>query len=177
MLFRSESDAGWRLAGSKQWITNGSFADTFILFARTEEDVAGARGISAFVLDAAHVTVTREEHKLGLNSSSTVDLVFDTDVAPDRLLGERGHGFRVAMATLDGGRIGIGAQAVGIAQAAFDAACSYARERRAFGKAIGEFQAIQQKLATMATEIEAARQLVYRAAWLKENGKIGRAHV
>jgi alkylation response protein AidB-like acyl-CoA dehydrogenase len=163
--------SGWHLAGAKQWITNGSYAGTFILFARTEEGVAGARGISAFVVDAEHVTVTREEHKLGLNSSSTVDLVFDTHVGTDRLLGERGQGFRIAMATLDGGRIGIGAQAVGIAQAAFDVACAYARERHAFGKAIGEFQAIQHKLATMATEIEAARLLVYRAAFLKQNGK------
>ena len=167
----TESATGWHLAGTKQWITNGSFADTFIVFARTETGVEGPRGISAFILDASQVAVTREEHNLGLNSSSTVDLVFDTDVLADRLLGERGRGFGVAMATLDGGRIGIGAQAVGIAQAALDAACAYAKERRAFGKAIGEFQAIQQKLATMATEIEAARLLVYRAAMLKEHGK------
>jgi alkylation response protein AidB-like acyl-CoA dehydrogenase len=162
---------GWRISGSKQWITNGSYASTFLLFARTEQGVAGARGVSAFVLDAEHVRVTREEEKLGLNSSSTVDLVVeDALVDADRLLHERGRGFAVAMTTLDGGRIGIAAQAVGIAQAAYDAARAYALERRQFGKPIAEFQAIQWKLADMATEIDAARLLVYRAAWRKQEG-------
>ena len=165
------SDGGWRISGSKQWITNGSFAGTFVLFARTGSAEAGPRGISAFVLDAEHVQVTREEEKLGLNSSSTADLVVDTEVPEDRLLGEENGGFRIAMATLDGGRIGIGAQAVGIAQAAYDVARAYALERRAFGQRIGEFQAIQHKLADMATEIDAARLLVYRAAWAKQTGR------
>ena len=126
--------------------------------------------MSAFVLDAAHVEVTREEEKLGLNSSSTSDLAIDADVPDDRLLGEESRGFRIAMSTLDGGRIGIGAQAVGIAQAAYDVARAYALERRAFGRRIGDFQAIQHKLADMATEIDAARLLVYRAAWAKDRG-------
>jgi alkylation response protein AidB-like acyl-CoA dehydrogenase len=164
------SGAGWRISGTKQWITNGAFAGTFLLFARTDATRTGARGISAFVLDAGHVQATREEDKLGLNSSSTSDIAVDAEVPADRLLGEENRGFRIAMATLDGGRIGIGAQAVGIAQAAFEVARAYALERRAFGQRIGDFQAIQHKLADMATEIDAARLLVYRAAWAKQSG-------
>jgi alkylation response protein AidB-like acyl-CoA dehydrogenase len=162
---------GWRISGAKQWITNGAYASTFVTFARTEPDVAGARGVSAFVLDAQHVRVTREEEKLGLNSSSTVDLVIeDALVDGDRLLHERGRGFAIAMTTLDGGRIGIAAQALGIAQAAYDVARGYAVERRQFGQRIADFQAIQWKLADMSTQIDAARLLVYRAAWRKEQG-------
>ncbi len=162
----------WVLNGSKQWITNGSRAGTFVLFARTDPATAGARGVSCFVLDAEHVRVTREEEKLGLNSSTTSDLAIeDARVGRDRLLHEEGRGFRVAMATLDGGRIGIAAQALGIAQAAFDVARGYALEREQFGKRIGDFQAIQWKLADMATEIDAARLLTYRAAWLKQEGR------
>ncbi len=161
---------GWRISGSKQWITNGSFAGTFVLFARTDRSTAGARGVSCFVLDAAHVQVTREEEKLGLNSSSTADLLVDAEVGADRLLGEQNHGFRIAMSTLDGGRIGIAAQALGIAQAAYDVAVAYAKEREQFGHKIADFQAIQWKLADMATEIDAARLLVYRAAWAKQQG-------
>jgi alkylation response protein AidB-like acyl-CoA dehydrogenase len=171
LISRAErSDGGWRISGSKQWITNGSFAGTLLFFARTDPEQAGPRGVSAFVLDAEHVQVTREEEKLGLNSSSTADLVVDAEVPDDRLLGDEGGGFRIAMATLDGSRIGIGAQAVGIAQAAYDVARAYALERRAFGQRIGDFQAIQHKLADMATELEAARMLVYRAAWAKQSG-------
>ena len=166
------SGDGWRISGSKQWITNGSFGGTILLFARTDEATPGPKGISAFVLDAEHVRVTREEEKLGLNSSSTVDLVIeDAEVGRDRLLHEEGKGFTVAMATLDGGRIGIAAQALGIAQAAYDTARNYALERRQFGRRIADFQAIQWKLADMATEIDAARLLVYRAAWLKQEGR------
>jgi alkylation response protein AidB-like acyl-CoA dehydrogenase len=166
-----EGDA-WRITGAKQWITNGSHAGTFLLFARTDRETAGPRGVSAFILDADHVRVTREEEKLGLNSSSTADLVVDGAlVGPDRLLHEERKGFGVAMATLDGGRIGIAAQAVGIAQAAYDTARAYALERRQFGQRIGDFQAIQWKLADMATELDAARLLVYRAAWLKSEGR------
>src|SRR5215204_1818191 len=163
---------GWTITGGKQWITNGSYAGTFLLFARTDPEHDGARGVSAFLLDAEHVRVTREEEKLGLNSSSTADLVVEgAPIGRDRLLHEEGKGFAVAMTTLDGGRIGIAAQAVGIAQAAFDVEREYAKERRTFGKAIGEHQAIQFKLADMATEIDAARLLVYRAAWLKQQGR------
>jgi alkylation response protein AidB-like acyl-CoA dehydrogenase len=169
---RAEPDGdGWVLTGSKQWITNGSVAGTFVLFARTDEATAGARGVSCFVLDAEHVRITREEEKLGLNSSSTADLLLDgARVERDRLLSDEGRGFRVAMATLDGGRIGIAAQALGIAQAAYDVARTYALEREQFGHRIADFQAIQWKLADMATEIDAARLLVYRAAWRKQQG-------
>jgi alkylation response protein AidB-like acyl-CoA dehydrogenase len=163
---------GWRLSGSKQWITNGGYADTFLLFARTDASTEGARGISAFVLGREHVEIVREESKLGLNSSSTVDLRLDGAlVGRDRLLHEERKGFTVAMATLDGGRIGIAAQAVGIAQAAFDTARAYALERRQFGRRLADHQAIQFKLADMATEIDAARLLTYRAAWLKSAGR------
>jgi alkylation response protein AidB-like acyl-CoA dehydrogenase len=163
---------GWRITGAKQWITNGRHAGTFLLFARTDPDTPGARGVSAFVLDAEHVRVTRDEEKLGLNSSVTNDLVVEgAQVGRDRLLGDENKGFRVAMSTLDGGRIGIAAQALGIAQAAYDVAREYAKERNAFGKRIADFQAIQWKLADMSTEIDAARLLVYRAAWLKHEGR------
>ena len=170
---RAEPDGdGWRIAGAKQWITNARYAGTFLLFARTDQSTQGARGVSAFVLDAEHVRVTRDEEKLGLNSSVTNDIVVDgARVDRDRLLDEEGHGFRVAMATLDGGRIGIAAQAVGIAQAAYDVAREYAKERHAFGQPIARFQAIQHKLADMSMEIDAARLLVQRAAWLKQNDR------
>jgi alkylation response protein AidB-like acyl-CoA dehydrogenase len=160
---------GWRITGAKQFISTAEYAGTFLFFARTDPDLPGARGISAFVLDADHVRVTGREEKLGLNSSTTNSIAVDALVDGDRLLHEEGKGFHVAMATLDGGRIGIAAQAVGIAQAAYEVAREYAKERHAFGRRIGEFQAIQQKLADMSLEIDAARLLVHRAAWLKEN--------
>jgi alkylation response protein AidB-like acyl-CoA dehydrogenase len=162
---------GWRVSGSKRFISTARYAGTFLLFARTDSSTAGAGGVSAFILDADHVRVTRDEEKLGLNSTTTSDVVVDAHVAADRLLHEEGKGFHVAMATLDGGRIGIAAQAVGIAQAAFDASRAYAAERKQFGKPIAEFQAIQDKLANMSMEIDAARLLVYRAAWLKQEGR------
>jgi alkylation response protein AidB-like acyl-CoA dehydrogenase len=166
------TDDGWTITAAKQWITNGRYAGTFLLFARTDPDTTSARGVSAFLLDAEHVRVTRDEEKLGLNSSATNDIVVDgVHVGRDRLLHEENHGFRVAMQTLDGGRIGIAAQALGIAQAAYDVARNYAKERRTFGKRIGEHQAIAEKLANMSTEIDAARLLVYRAAWLKQQGR------
>ena len=170
---RADADGdGWTINGSKQWITNGRYAGTFLVFARTDPKTETARGISAFILDAEHVRVTRDEEKLGLNSSVTSDIVVEgANVGRDRLLHEENRGFRVAMTTLDGGRIGIAAQALGIAQAAFDVAREYALRRRAFGHRIADFQAIQQKLAGMSMEIDAARLLVYRAAWLKQQGR------
>jgi len=170
---RAEQDGdGWTITGAKQWITNGAVAGTLVAFARTDASTAGPRGVSCFVLDREHVRVTREEEKLGLNSSNTSDLAIEGAwVGLDRLLHEEGRGFRVAMATLDGGRIGIAAQALGIAQAAYDVARAYALEREQFGRRIADFQAIQWKLADMATEIDAARLLVYRAAWLKGQGR------
>jgi alkylation response protein AidB-like acyl-CoA dehydrogenase len=162
---------GWRITGTKQWITNARHAGTLLVFARTDQETDGPRGVSAFVLDADHVRVTRDEEKLGLNSSVTNDIAIDADVDDDRLIGELHHGFRIAMSTLDGGRIGIAAQAVGIAQAGYDVALGYAQQRQAFGQRIAEFQAIQHKLANMSMEIDAARLLVYRAAWLKDRGE------
>jgi alkylation response protein AidB-like acyl-CoA dehydrogenase len=166
---RAEPDGdGWRLTGSKQWITNAREAGTILVFARA------AAGITCFAVDgdAVGLEVSRDEEKLGLNSSTTADIRLDgAYVDGDRILGEVGEGFGIAMTTLNGGRIGIGAQAVGIAQAAYAAARDYAVERRQFGKRIAEFQAIQWKLADMATEIEAARLLVHRAAWLRDNGR------
>jgi alkylation response protein AidB-like acyl-CoA dehydrogenase len=156
--------AGGRITGTKQWCTNGSHASTFLVFARGDE------GVSAFVVRAGApgFAVTREEEKMGLNSSSTADLSFED--TPGELLGAPGQGMRIALATLDGGRIGIAAQAVGIAQAALELATGYARERNAFGGPIARFQAIQHKLADMQTEVEAARALVWRAARLKQAG-------
>jgi alkylation response protein AidB-like acyl-CoA dehydrogenase len=167
---KAEADGdGWRISGTKQFISTARFAGTFLLFARTDQETPGAKGVSAFILDADHIRITGEEEKLGLNSSVTNSIAIeDAQVERDRLLHEEGKGFTVAMATLDGGRIGIGAQALGIAQAAFEFARNYALERRQFGKRIGEFQAIQWKLADMATEIDAARLLTYRAAWRKQ---------
>ncbi len=169
----SGSDAGamlsrhadGRITGTKQWITNGSHAHTFVAFAKDGEKA------SAFLVrrGAEGFRVTREEEKLGLNSSSTADLAFDG--TPAERLGPPGAGMRIALSTLDGGRIGIAAQAVGIAQAALDVAAAYARERNAFGAPIARFQAISHKLADMQTEIEAARALTYRAARLKEAGR------
>jgi alkylation response protein AidB-like acyl-CoA dehydrogenase len=172
---RTRADADGRITGAKQWITNGSHADTLLVFAR--EQRAGAPGepargpISAFVVrgGAEGFAVTREEEKLGLHSSSTADLVFEA--TPAERLGEPGAGMRIALSTLDGGRIGIAAQAVGIAQAALDLAVEHARQRHAFGRPIGGFQAIQQKLAEMQTMTEAARALTWRAARCKQAGK------
>jgi alkylation response protein AidB-like acyl-CoA dehydrogenase len=154
-----------RITGAKQWTTNGSHAATFLVFARGDE------GIGAFLVRAGAegFAVTREEAKLGLNSSSTADLAFEE--TPAEPLGAPGQGMRIALATLDGGRIGIAAQAVGIAQAALELATAYAKERSAFGGPIARFQAIQHKLADMQTEVEAARALTWRAARLKQAGR------
>jgi butyryl-CoA dehydrogenase len=164
-------DGGWHVRGAKQWITNAAFGGTILLFARTDPATRSARGVSAFLVDGEQVEITRTEEKLGLNSSVTNDISIDALVDHDRLLGERNRGFRIAMGTLDGGRIGIAAQAVGIARAAYEVALRYAQEREAFGRPIAEFQAIQHKLADMSMEIDAARLLVYRAAWLKDRGR------
>ena len=167
MLTRYDPAAG-TITGTKQWITNGSYAHSFLAFARDPD--ADDRP-SAFLVrrGAGGFRVTREEEKMGLHSSSTADLAFED--TPAERLGEPGAGMRIALSTLDGGRIGIAAQAVGIAQAALDVASAYARERDAFGGPIGRFQAIGHKLADMQTELEAARALTYRAARLKASGR------
>ena len=166
---RTRADGDGLISGSKQFITTGSHAHLLIVFAR-DEAAPTPGAISAFVVrrPAAGLAVAREEEKMGLNSSSTAALTFER--TPGELLGARGAGMRIALGTLDGGRIGIAAQAVGIAQAALDVATAYAKERVAFGGPIARFGAIQEKLAEMQTEIEAARALTWRAARLKQAG-------
>jgi alkylation response protein AidB-like acyl-CoA dehydrogenase len=163
---RTRVDAEGRITGAKQFITTGSHAHTLLVFARDPDD-----RISGYVVrrPAAGLTVSKEEEKLGLNSSSTAALSFDAVVG--ERFGPAGAGMRIALGTLDGGRIGIAAQAVGIAQAALDVATTYARERTAFGGPIARFGQLQQKLADMQTEIEAARALTWRAARLKQAGR------
>ena len=166
-------DGQWSITGSKSWITSGPVADWVILFAVTDPD-AGSRGISAFLIDTTRPGFQRgkTEPKMGVRASATCELVFDNYLAGDAdLLGEPGQGFRMAMGLLDGGRIGIAAQAVGIAQAAYDASVAYARERHAFGQAIGSFQMIQARLADMKCRLDAATWLTLRAAWLKSAGR------
>lgn len=164
---------GWVLNGTKVFVTNAREAWVFIVYARTEPE-AGPRGISAFIVERDHpgISVGKVERKMGLLASSTCEVLLqDCRVPRDNLLGARGEGFKVALATLDGGRIGIAAQAVGIARAALEESVAYARERRQFGRPIAEFQAIQWKIADMATRIDAARLLTLRAAWLRDQGK------
>jgi alkylation response protein AidB-like acyl-CoA dehydrogenase len=165
--------SGWLLRGSKQWISGGSDAAVFIVWARTSEGDAKAR-LSCFLVEggAPGLRVGRPEDKMGLRGSHTVPLEFaDCRVPAEALLGEESAGFKVAMTALDGGRIGISAQAVGIARAALEESVRYAKQRHAFGVPIGDHQAIQAKLADMHTQIEAAQLLCLRAAWHKEAGR------
>lgn len=160
------------LNGSKIFITNGGIADTYIVFALTDPS-AGKYGITSFIVekDFPGFSVGKKEKKLGIRSSPTTEIIFeDCHVPKENMLGKEGEGFKVAMMTLDGGRNGIAAQAVGIAQGAMDTAIWYAKERKQFGKAIAANQGISFKLADMATAIEASRLLTYQAAWLESNG-------
>jgi alkylation response protein AidB-like acyl-CoA dehydrogenase len=163
------------LNGTKLWVTNGREAGIFIMFARTPEfERAGSRrSISAFIVEggAPGLTVSRTEKKMGLRSSDTCEVILkDVRVPASALIGEPGTGFRVAMATLDGGRIGIGAQATGIGSAALEEAASYAKVREQFGRRLASFQAIQWKFADAAVRLEAGRLLVWQAAWRKDQG-------
>ena len=158
--------------GAKQFITSGKNGQMIIVFAVTDAD-AGKKGISAFIVptDTPGYEVIRVEEKLGLHASDTCQIAFnEMRISEDLRLGEEGEGYRIALANLEGGRIGIAAQSVGMAQAAFEAARDYARERKAFGKVIADHQAVAFRLADMATRIEAARQLVWHAAALREAG-------
>jgi butyryl-CoA dehydrogenase len=160
------------LNGTKNFITNGVAADTALVFASTDRSKKH-HGISAFLVEKGTpgFRLGKDEVKLGITCSGSVEMVFeDCEIPAGNRLGEEGQGFKIAMNTLDGGRIGIAAQAVGIARAALEEATRYARERKAFGKSIGEFQAIQFMLADMATEVDAARLLTHRAAWTKDSG-------
>lgn len=159
------------LNGSKIFITNGGVADTFIIFAMTDKS-KGTKGISAFIVEKGFqgFSIGKKEDKLGIRASSTTELIFENCVVPkENLIGREGKGFGIAMKTLDGGRIGIAAQALGIAEGALEEAIKYMKERKQFGRPISAFQGLQWMVAEMSTKIEAARFLVYKAAWLKEN--------
>ncbi len=161
------------LNGSKMFITNAAHADVLIVFA-TKDRSMGYRGISAFIVekDTPGFRVAKKEKKLGIRASDTCELAFeDCRIPKENMIGPEGKGLRIALSALDNGRIGIAGQALGIAQGAFDAALAYSKERKQFGKLLSEFQAIQFKLAEMATELESARLLTYQAAWLKDQGK------
>ena len=160
------------LNGTKQFITSGANADVAVVFAATDPG-AGKKGISAFIVptDTPGFTVASIEHKMGQRSSDTAQLIFDdVEITPDLLLGEEGEGYRIALANLESGRIGIAAQAVGMAEAAFEAARDYARERETFGKPIAEHQAVAFRLADMATGVETARQMIFHAASRRDAG-------
>lgn len=167
-----KTDNGWVLSGTKQFITNGAIADLAIVFAVTDA-AAGKKGISAFLVPTylAGFEVSRVEEKMGQRASDTAQLTFnDIELPADALLGREGQGYGIALANLEGGRIGIAAQCLGMAQAAHEVACQYARERSSFGKPIIQHQGVSFRLADMATQIEAARQLVWHAARLKDAG-------
>jgi alkylation response protein AidB-like acyl-CoA dehydrogenase len=170
---RAVRDGGvYRLSGTKSWVSNGGAASLYLVFAKTDPE-AGGKGITAFLVEPAFpgFRVARLEDKMGQRTSHSAEITLNECVVPvENRLGEEGHGLKIALATLDGGRIGIGALAVGLAQGAMEEAVKYAKQRRAFGKTISEFQAIQWMIADMQTEIEAARGLVYHAAWLKDSG-------
>ena len=163
----------YKISGAKTWVTNGSAAGVYIVFAKTDPS-AGGKGITAFLVEPSFkgLKIGRHEDKMGQRSSPSVEILLnDCEVPAENRLGEEGQGLKIALSALDGGRIGIAAQAVGLAQGALDDSITYAKQRKAFGKFIGEFQAIQWMLADMQTEIEAARGLLYYAAWLKDSGK------
>jgi butyryl-CoA dehydrogenase len=170
----AKRDGGvYRLNGAKTWVTNGSVAGVSIIFAKTNPG-AGAKGISAFLVEPTFkgLKIGRHEDKMGQRSSPSVEILLnDCEVPAANRLGEEGQGLKIALIALDGGRIGIAAQAVGLAQGALDQSIKYAKQRRAFGKSISEFQAIQWMIADMQTELEAARGLTHYAAWLKDSGK------
>jgi alkylation response protein AidB-like acyl-CoA dehydrogenase len=162
----------YRLNGTKSWVTNGGVSGLYLVFAKTDPG-AGAKGVTAFLVEPSFpgFRVARYEDKMGLRTSRSAEIVFaDCEVPEANRLGEESQGLKIALELLDGGRVGIAAQAVGIAQGAFEAAAAYAKQRRAFGKPIGDFQAVQWMLADMQTEIEAARALVHRAAWMRDTG-------
>jgi len=162
------SDEGWVLNGSKIFITNAGEAETYVVFARTDKGAEKHHGISAFIVEKGTpgFSFGKKEEKLGIRSSPTMEILFDNCTIPEmNLLGKEGQGFRVAMKTLDGGRIGIASQALGIAQGALDTAVGYAKERKQFDTQIARFQGVQFQLADMATQIEASRLLVYNAAY------------
>ncbi len=171
---RAEQRGGnWVLNGRKMWITNGAEAEVYVVFANANP-AAGYKGITAFIVERGFpgFAVGKKEDKLGIRASSTVELLLDNcEVPEENVLGTVGNGYRIAIDTLNGGRIGIGAQMIGVAGGALRAAVGYVKERRQFGKTLGEFQAIQFQLAQAATELAAARLMVYNAARLRDSGE------
>jgi len=164
----------WVINGTKIWVTNGGWAGLCLVYVRTNPDVSNAKGMSAFLVptDAAGVSVGKKEHKTGIRGSSTTEILFENvRVSGAHLLGEVDKGFMIAMDTLDGGRIGIASQAVGIGRACLESSIKYAGEREQFGRPIGAFQAVQFKIADMSTRLDAARLLVQRAAWMRDRGE------
>jgi alkylation response protein AidB-like acyl-CoA dehydrogenase len=162
----------WILNGSKQFTTHGTVAETYVVMAITSKE-AGKKGISAFILEKGMegLIIGKKENKLGMRASDTTQLAFENcEVPSENLLGQEGMGFINSMKVLEGGRISIAANSLGLAQGALDAAVKYSQERKQFGKHLSDFQAVQFKLAEMQTNIEAARMLTYRAAWMKDNG-------
>lgn len=174
-----QGEGAYKLQGTKTWVTNGSVAGVFIVFAKTDPAAAG-KGISAFLVEPAFAgfKAGRHEEKMGQRCSPSVEIILnDCEVPAENRLGEEGQGLKIALTALDSGRIGIAALSVGLAQGALEESVKYAKQRKAFGKNIGDFQAIQWMLADMQMEIEAARALVYQAAWLKDTNpsRIGTA--
>jgi alkylation response protein AidB-like acyl-CoA dehydrogenase len=168
-----EADGGYRVTGRKLWITNGAEAEVFIVFANVNPD-AGYRGITAFIVDrdCEGFSVGKKEDKLGIRASSTTELILEEVFVPrEKVLGKAGEGYKVAIETLNEGRIGIGAQMIGLAQGALDHTVRYVQEREQFGRSIGSFQGVQFQLARMATELEASRLMVYNAARLRDAGR------
>ena len=170
LTFAKKTNDGYILNGTKNWVTNGQNSDVVLVAALTEKNV-GHRGISCFIVEKSFkgFSVGKPEKKLGIKSSDTTELYFDNvEIPKENLIGNEGDGFKICLGTLDGGRIGIAAQALGIAQASLDASVKYSKERKQFDKPISSFQAVQFKLADMSIAIEAARLLTRKAAWLKD---------
>ncbi|MCX8266068.1 MAG: acyl-CoA dehydrogenase family protein [Planctomycetota bacterium] len=166
-------DGGYTLTGTKSWVTTGSHAGLFVVYAVTDPDAPKGKGMSAFIVEAAYdgVSAGKKEEKMGLRASSTTEIILDDVFVPEEnVVGELNKGFNIALDTLDGGRIGIASQAVGIHRACLEASIKYSSQREQFGKPINRFQAIAFMMADMATDLEAARLLVHKAAWLRDNG-------
>lgn len=167
-------DGGWKITGTKSWITTGAYAGLYVVYAVTDPDAPRGRNMGAFLVerDWDGVVVGKKEEKLGLRASSTTEMIFEDVFVPDEnLLGVPGQGFKIALDTLDGGRIGIASQSLGIHRACLEESVQYSKDRQQFGRPIGDFQGVAWKLADMATALEANRMLVHKAAWLRDLGQ------
>jgi alkylation response protein AidB-like acyl-CoA dehydrogenase len=167
-------EGGWKINGTKSWITTGAYAGIYVVYAVTDPEGPRGRNMGAFLIEreSEGVVVGKKELKLGLRASSTTEMIFEDVFVPDEnLLGEAGNGFRIALDTLDGGRIGIASQSLGIHRACLEESIQYSKDRQQFGRPIGDFQAVSWKLADMATALEANRMLVHKAAWLRDKNQ------